>query len=55
MQKRIKESKKLKLNRETISNLQTSDLVRIAGAWSNTSACGPISECGPSQCACNPE
>ena len=55
MKKRVKESKKLTLNRETISNLQNLDLTRVAGAWSNTSACGPASECGPSQCYCNYE
>jgi len=55
MKKRVKEPKKLTLNRETISNLQNSDLPRVAGAWSNTSACGPNSECGPSECWCNYE
>ena len=55
MKKRIKESKKLTLSRETISNLQSSDLIRIAGGWGNTTVSGPLSECGPSACECHPE
>lgn len=53
--KKTKEPKKLKLHKETISNLQNSDLTRIAGGWGNTTVSGPLSECGPSACECHPE